>query len=55
MKLDPWNDEDFWKSGTEGFVGESGQGQVVKDRNQSKYSNMKISYKTRVLYMGQWA
>ena len=27
----------------------SGQGQVVNDRNQSQYLNMKISYKTRSL------
>ena len=32
-----------------GFVGESGWGRVVNHRNQSRYSNMKISYKTRSL------
>jgi len=43
MKLDPWNDEDF--------VGKSGQGQVVNDKNQSQYLNIKISYKKPESYI----
>jgi len=50
MKLDLWSDKGFFqKSGTEGFAGKSRWGRVVNDRNQSRYSNINISYKTKSL------
>jgi len=50
MKLDLWSDKGFvevWNRG--GLCRGSRQGQVVNDRNQSQYSNIKISYKTKSL------
>jgi len=50
MKLDLWSDKGFLEvQNRGGLCGGSIWGQVVNDRNQSQYSNIKISYKTKSL------
>jgi len=49
MKLDLCSDKGFLEVWNRGFAGRQEWGQVVNDRNQSQYLNMKISYKNESL------
>ena len=50
MNLDLWSDKGFLEvQNREVCGGKSRWGRVVNDRNQSRYSNINISYKTKSL------
>ena len=49
MKLDLWSEKGFPEVRNGGVCRGVKRGQVVNDRNQSRYLNIKISYRTKSL------